>query len=140
MLWIIIIRFNLELLLHDISNMNLEIRIRNDYKNGRSIRNLALKYSCPRSQIAKAIKDLKELKIERQKKRQSDVYDKVEHDYVFKKGHMAPEFQAEFGDQIRIDYQQKRSVRNLSLKYNCPRSQIKKAIKDGQNVVHRLPI
>ena len=106
-------------------------RIRSDYTNGRSIRNLALKYNCPRSQIAKAIRGLKELKLERQKRRQSNVYDKVEHDYTFKKGHMAPEFQKEFGDQIRADYKQKRSVRNLSLKYNCPRSQIQKAVRDG---------
>lgn len=94
-------------------------QIREEYENGRSIRNLAVKYSCPRSQINKAIV---------KKPKMLTINDNIEHDYTFKFGRTAPEFQKEFGDQIRADRKTGRSIMNLASKYNCPRSQIRKAI------------
>ena len=53
----------------------------------------------------------------------------VEHSYTFARRKKVPEFLEEFGDRIRSDYEAGASIRTLAIKYNCPRTQITKAIR-----------
>ena len=52
----------------------------------------------------------------------------IEHSYTFGYNKSVPEFLVEFGDRIRSDYANGGSIRCLAKKYNCPRTQINKAI------------
>lgn len=53
----------------------------------------------------------------------------VEHSYTFGRRKQVPEFLEEFGDRIRSDYNAGASIRTLAIRYNCPRTQITKAIR-----------
>ena len=52
----------------------------------------------------------------------------IAHSYEFGYNKSVPGFQIEFGDRIRSDYENGGSIRCLARKYNCPRTQIMKAI------------
>ena len=52
----------------------------------------------------------------------------IEHSHTFGRNKDTPKFLIEFGDRIRLDYKNGGSIRTLAIKYNCPRSQILKAI------------
>ena len=54
----------------------------------------------------------------------------IHHDYIFRSGIRIDKFQDEFGDQIRSDYKNGCSIRMLAIKYNCPRSQIDRAVRE----------
>ena len=54
----------------------------------------------------------------------------VEHSYTFARRKKVPGFLEEFGERIRSDYKAGASIRTLAIKYNCPRTQITKAIRD----------